>query len=88
MMLKLRADTGARGTNLVQESGPVGGSIEQGLMGKKRKLLLVPDGNKAMSWRSEMGALDYSESTDSCLQNYCCPPFNKLGKCTELGSSS
>lgn len=50
MVLKLRADTGARGTNLAQESGPVGGSIEQGLMGKKRKLLLVPDGNKAMRW--------------------------------------
>lgn len=41
MMLKLRAATGANGTNLVQESGPVEVSIEQVLMGKKRKQMLV-----------------------------------------------
>lgn len=43
MMLKLRAATGANGTNLVQESGPVAVSIEQVLMGEKRKQLLVPE---------------------------------------------
>lgn len=41
MLKKLRAATGASGTNLVQESGPVAVSIEQVLMGKKRKHLLV-----------------------------------------------
>lgn len=41
MMLKLRAATGASGTNLVQESGPVVVSIEQVLMGKKREQLIV-----------------------------------------------
>ena len=43
-MIKLRAATGANGTNLVQESGPVAVSIEQVLMGKKRKQWLVPEG--------------------------------------------
>lgn len=47
MMLKLRAATGANGTNLVQENGPVVVSIEQVLMGKKRKKLLVSEGFRA-----------------------------------------
>lgn len=48
-MLKLRAATGANGTNLVQESGPVAVSIEQVLMGKKRKQLLDAEGFRARS---------------------------------------
>ena len=43
MCLKLRAATGANGTNLVQESGPVVVSIEQVLMGEKKKQLLVSE---------------------------------------------
>lgn len=43
MMLKLRAATRANGTDLVQESGPAVVSIEQVLMGKKKKQLLVPE---------------------------------------------
>lgn len=44
MILKLKAVTGASGTNLVQESEPAVVSIEQVLMGKKRKQLLVSKG--------------------------------------------
>lgn len=47
MMLKVRAATSANGANLVQESGPVVVSIEQVLMDKKRKQLLVPEGFRA-----------------------------------------
>ena len=43
-MLKLRGATGANGTNLVQESGPVVVSIEQVLMGKKTKAVVSPRG--------------------------------------------
>ena len=47
MMLMLRAATGAIGTNLVLEKEPVAVSIEQVLMGKKRKQLLVSEGFRA-----------------------------------------
>lgn len=53
-MLKLRAATGANGTNLVQERGPVAVSIEQVLMGKKRKQLLVPEVFRAQLVRCRM----------------------------------
>lgn len=58
MMLKLRAATGANGTNLVQESGPVEVSIEQVLMGKKRKQLLVSKGFRTrFSVRSHLSCI-------------------------------
>lgn len=41
MMLKLKAATGASGTDLVQVSGPAAVSKEKVLMGKKKKQLLV-----------------------------------------------
>ena len=43
MRLKLRAATGASGTDLEQEHGPVVVSKEQVLMGKKKKHLLVSE---------------------------------------------
>lgn len=68
MMLKLRAATGANGTNLVQESGPVVVSIEQVLMGKKRKQLLVSKGfGTQFSVRCHLSCISDSEALETDL---------------------